>query len=207
MDADVAVDQLGDPQVGGDAGEAIGVHRRQREPLGKELAESGDTAAAIAAWERAAALVPSATGEDNPNKLIAELAIAKKDNARAIAALEAVLKVDHADVEAARALIPLLMNAPPAQLENAYQRLVNVDPFEDWKTGKDVPPLLRERRVSGLDEPLRYLLRDIHIGGRAALRPLIEDQADVARVEGTVNLGRDLGASEFAGLFELLLAH
>jgi tetratricopeptide (TPR) repeat protein len=98
--------------------------------LGKALAESGDTATAIAAYERAAALVPSATGEDNPNKLIAELAIARKDNARAITALEAVLKVDHADVDAARTLIKLMGQAPPAQLENAYQRLVDVDPFE-----------------------------------------------------------------------------
>jgi tetratricopeptide (TPR) repeat protein len=98
--------------------------------LGRALAKAGDTDAAIAAFERASKLMPWATGDDNPNKEIATIALAKKDNARAVTALEAVLKVDHADVEAARALVPLVANAPAAQKENAYQRLVNVDPFE-----------------------------------------------------------------------------
>jgi tetratricopeptide (TPR) repeat protein len=98
--------------------------------LGRALAKAGDTDAAIAALEKASALVPWATGDDNPNKEIATIALAKKDNARAITALQAVLKVDHADVAAARALIPLVANAPAAQKEDAYQRLVNVDPFE-----------------------------------------------------------------------------
>ena len=34
--------------------------------------------------------------------MIAAIAMAQKNNARAMTALEAVLKVDHADVEAAR---------------------------------------------------------------------------------------------------------
>jgi len=99
--------------------------------LGAALASSGDKAGAIAAFERAGKLIPSATGENNPNKYIAEIALGEKDNARAITALEAVLRVDHADVEAARTLVSLvkpLGNA--AQTEDAYQRLVNVDPFE-----------------------------------------------------------------------------
>ena len=50
---------------------------------------------------------PAATGDDNPNKMIAAIAMAQKNNARAVTALEAVLKVDHADVDAARQLIPL----------------------------------------------------------------------------------------------------
>jgi tetratricopeptide (TPR) repeat protein len=98
--------------------------------LGRELEKSGDSAAAIAAFERASKLLPWATGDDNPNKEIATIALAKKDNERAMTALEAVLKVDHADVEAARALIPLVAKESPARQENAYQRLVNVDPFE-----------------------------------------------------------------------------
>ena len=98
--------------------------------LGKALAEE-DPAAAIAAFERAAALVPMATGPDNPHKQIAALALRQKDTTRAITALEASLKVDHADVEAARQLIDLLTpGGAPERLENAYQRLVNVDPFE-----------------------------------------------------------------------------
>jgi len=98
--------------------------------LGKALADAGDVPAAIAAFEKAAALVPSATGDDNPNKMIARLALKEKNNARAITALEDVLKVDHADVEAARTLIPLVAGSPPARIENANQRLVDVDPFE-----------------------------------------------------------------------------
>jgi tetratricopeptide (TPR) repeat protein len=98
--------------------------------LGRALAEAGDTAGAIAAYEKAAALVPAATGDENPNKMIARLALAEKNNARAATALEDVLKVDHADVEAARSLIPLVANSTPARIENANQRLVDVDPFE-----------------------------------------------------------------------------
>jgi len=60
-------------------------------------------------------------------------AIAEKqgDTARAIRALQDVLKVDHADVEAARKLVALV--APlkdDARLEDAYRRVVNVDPFD-----------------------------------------------------------------------------
>ena len=99
--------------------------------LGQALEESGDHAGAIAALERAANLVPRATGDDNPNKIIASIALEQKDNARAIAALEAVLKVDHADVESARTLVPLVTAlGNPARTQDAYQRLVNVDPFE-----------------------------------------------------------------------------
>ena len=98
--------------------------------LGRALAEAGDTPGAIAAFEKAAALVPAATGDENPNKMIARLALAEKNNARAATALEDVLKVDHADVEAARSLIPLVANSTPARIENANQRLVDVDPFE-----------------------------------------------------------------------------
>jgi tetratricopeptide (TPR) repeat protein len=39
--------------------------------------------------------------------------------------------VDHADVESARTLIPLVTAlGNPARTQDAYQRLVNVDPFE-----------------------------------------------------------------------------
>ena len=41
--------------------------------LGRALDEAGDAAGAIAAFEKAASLVPSATGDDNPNLLEARL--------------------------------------------------------------------------------------------------------------------------------------
>jgi tetratricopeptide (TPR) repeat protein len=98
--------------------------------LGRALADAGDAPAAIAAFEKAATLVPLASGDDNPNKMIARLALAEKNNERAVKALEDVLKVDHADVEAARTLIPLVADSTPTRIENANQRLVDVDPFE-----------------------------------------------------------------------------
>ena len=99
--------------------------------LAGALLQAGDHAGAIQAYERAAQLVPSATGDDNPNKRIAAIAIERKDNARAIRALEAVMKVDHADVDSARLLVSLVSKGSnAAQTEAAYQRLVDVDPFD-----------------------------------------------------------------------------
>ena len=99
--------------------------------LGAALQEAKDYPAAIQAFERAAKLIPLATGDDNPNTHIAEIALAQKDTTRAIAALDAVVKVDHTDVESARKLASLL--APlgdAARTEDAYRRVVDVDPFD-----------------------------------------------------------------------------
>src|SRR5688500_5335639 len=71
--------------------------------LGRALAEAGD-AAAFAPLERAAALVPVATGESSPNALIAGLAEKVGDLPRAMRAYRALLDHDHAAVEPARRL-------------------------------------------------------------------------------------------------------
>ncbi len=70
--------------------------------------EASDPDAALAAYRRAAALVPIATGEDSPQARIADLLEAKGDSAGAAAALEALTVVDHTAVGAARALVALL---------------------------------------------------------------------------------------------------
>ena len=70
--------------------------------LAQSLYEAGDMPAAIATLESASKLVPAANGQQNPNALIAVIATKQGDNARAIRALEAVVKVDSSDVEAAR---------------------------------------------------------------------------------------------------------
>jgi tetratricopeptide (TPR) repeat protein len=126
--------------------------------LGSALAKAGDAAGAIQAYERAAKLVPSATGDDNPNKRIAQIAFEQKDTARAIRALEDVLEVDHADVESARLLVSLV--APlkdSARMQDAYQRLSNVDPFDSPAHSalgrlalqrRDVPVAVREFRAA-----------------------------------------------------------
>jgi len=75
--------------------------------------------------------VPSATGPESAHALIADIAEEKGDTARAIQALEALVKVDHQDVEIARRLAALV--APlgdPARSAAAYERVVGLDPFD-----------------------------------------------------------------------------
>jgi tetratricopeptide (TPR) repeat protein len=99
--------------------------------LAQALHAAKDGAGAIAVLERAAQIIPSANGANNPHTLIARIALERKDTARAIRALEAVMRVDHSDVESARTLAELV--APlgdAARAEDAYRRLVAIDPFD-----------------------------------------------------------------------------
>jgi tetratricopeptide (TPR) repeat protein len=99
--------------------------------LALKLKEAGDRAAAIQALERAAQLIPNATGDNNPNKMIAAIALEGGDTARAIRALEDQLKVDHSDVEAGRKLVSLVEPlGDAARTEAAYRRVVEIDPFD-----------------------------------------------------------------------------
>ena len=99
--------------------------------LAFKLAESGDHAAAIAAAERAAKLVPTATDDNNPNRLIASVAMKAGDKQRAARALEDLLKIDHSDVESARTLVSLVEPmGDAARTEAAYKRVIDVDPFD-----------------------------------------------------------------------------
>jgi tetratricopeptide (TPR) repeat protein len=99
--------------------------------LARALYEAGDMTPAIAALERASKLIPAASGQQNPNALIAAIATKQGDNPRAIRALEAVVKIDPSDVEAARRLAGLV--APlgdEARTAAAYERVVGIDPFD-----------------------------------------------------------------------------
>jgi tetratricopeptide (TPR) repeat protein len=99
--------------------------------LGMALHQAKDPSAAIQALERASKLAPSANGDNNPNKMIAAIAAETKDVPRQIQALEALLKVDSADVESARQLATLV--APlkdDRRTEGAYRRVVGIDPFD-----------------------------------------------------------------------------
>lgn len=99
--------------------------------LAQALHESGDGPAAIEALERASALLPSATGSDNPNALIALIATERGDTARAIQAFEALVKVDHSDVESARKLAALLEGEGGGARALAAARIVaDLDPFD-----------------------------------------------------------------------------
>jgi tetratricopeptide (TPR) repeat protein len=101
--------------------------------LGSQLRERGALDEALQAFERAAALVPMATGDDSPHMHIAQIALERKDAPRAITALEALLKYDFDNVEVARELARLLKDAgitDPARLQPVHERIAAVDPFD-----------------------------------------------------------------------------
>jgi tetratricopeptide (TPR) repeat protein len=99
--------------------------------LGMALHQAKDSKGAIQALERAAKLVPTATGDNNPHKMIAAIATEMKDVPRAIQALEAVVRVDSADIESARELAKILEPLGDAKRsEDAYRRVVGIDPFD-----------------------------------------------------------------------------
>ncbi len=101
--------------------------------LGTSLRKAGQTDEAIQAFERAAALVPAAGGPGSPHEQIAAMALEKKDRARAITELTALVAVDFNNVEAARQLADLLRQSgveDPARLTPVYQRIAAIDPFD-----------------------------------------------------------------------------
>jgi tetratricopeptide (TPR) repeat protein len=98
--------------------------------LGMGLHEQSPDAA-VAAYERAAALVPNATGTDSPQALIAEIALAKGDKTRAARALETLTGYDHSDIVSGRKLVTLLdVQREPARVQAALKRVVAIDPFD-----------------------------------------------------------------------------
>jgi cellulose synthase operon protein C len=100
---------------------------------GHALRKAGSTDEAMQVFERAAALAPSATGDDSPHGQMAEIALEKKDRARAISELTAFLNADFENVGAAHKLASLLKEAgvtDPARLRPVYERIVALDPFD-----------------------------------------------------------------------------
>jgi tetratricopeptide (TPR) repeat protein len=101
--------------------------------LGAALRKANQVDDAVAAFERAAALVPIATGDDSPNAQLAEIALQRKDNARAIAAWQALLTWDFDNVELARKLAALMRESGVTELpklQPVFQRIVAIDPFD-----------------------------------------------------------------------------
>ena len=87
--------------------------------------------AAIGYFEKAAALIPNAPGEDSPYAAIASLSLKKGDKVRAARALETLTTFSHTDVASARELVTLLdANKEPARMQVALKRVVSVDPFD-----------------------------------------------------------------------------
>jgi len=98
--------------------------------LGQALAAAGDRAA-FEPLEKAATLVPGATGDESPHAVMAQLAEKLGDNARAMSEYRALLAQDHTAVEAARRLAALAeKSSSPQILMQAYDRVVAIDPFD-----------------------------------------------------------------------------
>jgi tetratricopeptide (TPR) repeat protein len=98
--------------------------------FGAALAAQGDKAA-FEPLEKAAALVPMATGEDSPHALMGALAEKLGDTARAIKEYQALLVQDHTAIEPARRLAALAAKAQDEKaLAAAHDRIVEIDPFD-----------------------------------------------------------------------------
>jgi tetratricopeptide (TPR) repeat protein len=98
--------------------------------LGAALAKQGDKAA-FEYLEKAAALIPSARGNDSPHAIMGRLAKQLGDSARAIEEYRALLDVDGTAIEAARDLAELAGKANDQKsLALAHARIVELDPFD-----------------------------------------------------------------------------
>ena len=97
---------------------------------GRALASTKDRAA-FQALEKAAALVPVATGEESPHLVMAQLAEQLGDDARAVQEYVKFLAQDHTALDPARKLAVIaekVGNTDAALL--AYERVVALDPFD-----------------------------------------------------------------------------
>jgi tetratricopeptide (TPR) repeat protein len=100
--------------------------------LGEFLWKAGRIDEAFKVLERAAKMVPMATGPKSPHAMMAQMALQRKDPARAINELEQLLQHANTDLDSARLLAKQLeaTNATPARLMPAYERIAQLDPFD-----------------------------------------------------------------------------
>ena len=101
--------------------------------LGTALRREGDLDGAMRAFEHAAALIKDAVGKQNPHEEMAGIALQRKDDARFIKEMTAVVAVDANNVGAARQLVTALRKAHVEDAETlrpVYQRIAGVDPFD-----------------------------------------------------------------------------
>jgi tetratricopeptide (TPR) repeat protein len=97
---------------------------------GRALASARDRAA-FEALERAASLVPVATGEESPHAVMAELALELGDEQRALEEYQKLLAHDHTIIEPARKLAALAEKlGKPDVAAFAYERVVSLDPSD-----------------------------------------------------------------------------
>jgi tetratricopeptide (TPR) repeat protein len=100
--------------------------------LGEFLWKAGRIDEAFKVLERAGKMVPMATGPKSPHAMMAQMALQRKDPARAISELELLLQHANTDLDSARLLARQLeaTNTAPARLMPAYERIAQLDPFD-----------------------------------------------------------------------------
>ena len=100
--------------------------------MGEFLVKSDRLDEAFKVFERAAEMVPMATGPKSPHAMMARMALQRKDRDRAISQLEKVLQHANTDLDSARLLARLLQEAgaSAARLTAAYERVAQLDPFD-----------------------------------------------------------------------------
>ena len=100
--------------------------------LGEYLRKAGRIDEAFKVLERAAEMVPMAIGPRSPRAMMAQMALERKDSARAISELEKLLEHENTDLDSVRQLARELeaTNAPAARLMSAYERIAQLDPFD-----------------------------------------------------------------------------
>lgn len=97
---------------------------------GRALASAKDKAA-FEPLERAAALVPMATGSESPRAIMADLAVQLGDHERALREYDALLAHDHTALTEARRMAELAEKLGRADAAaRAYERIVELDPFD-----------------------------------------------------------------------------
>ena len=100
--------------------------------LGEYLRKAGRIDEAFKVLERAAEMVPMATGPRSPRSMMAQMAVERNDHARAISELEQLLQHENTDLDAVRLLVKQYeaTKAPAAKLMSAYERIAQLDPFD-----------------------------------------------------------------------------
>lgn len=115
------------PAPGADPNESLGGLLA----MGDELLADGNADGARAAYARAAALVPHATGDASPHLRLANLAMKQGDRAGARAALRGALDADYANVSIARRLAAMADEDKDAAASRAaWARIIEIDPFD-----------------------------------------------------------------------------
>lgn len=145
--------------------------------LGVQLRKVGDFDGAVAAFKKAAALVPQQGGDDSAHALIADIALARRDNPGAILALQSLVDVDFNNIDAARRLAKLMTEAgmtEPTRFERVYKRIVDLDPFDAEARTQLGRLLLKQNRADAASREFKAVVAMNPVDQAAAFTDLAE---------------------------------